>query len=153
MKQRISVGPRVIKEVINNNFTFSDLSKRFENVDSSTGNFYCPFHENHDTPAAKMYWDEVREIWVIYCFSEQRLFTAYDYVDLILCREQEKYKTPLDFLRANMNSSDLYNQIKLYKQQDVDLTQIVLQDKIDYINNVYAKYENLVDYIEELYTA
>ena len=51
----------VIREIINRNFTFADLSKRFEGVDSSTGNIYCPFHENHDTPAAKMYWDDYVE--------------------------------------------------------------------------------------------
>lgn len=153
MQKRVTVNPRIIRAVLNNNFTFSDLAKRFENVDSSTGNIFCPFHENHDTPAAKMYWDEVREIWVLHCFGECHwTYTAYDYVNLILCIQQEKYNSPLDFLRANMNPSELYNQIQLYKKQDIDLTQIAMQDKIDYINNIYAKHENLVDYIEELYT-
>ena len=54
---------RAIKRVINENFTFADLSLRFKGVDSSTGNIFCPFHENTETPAAKMYWDEERGIW------------------------------------------------------------------------------------------
>ena len=153
VKRQITVDKRVIKEVINNNFTFSDLAKKFENVDSSTGNIFCPFHDNYSTPAAKMYWDEIREIWVIWCFSEQRAFTTYDYVELILCKEQEQYKSPIEFLKVNMNPSDLYNQIKLFEKETTDLTQTATQAKIDYINNVYAKHENLVDYIEELYTA
>ena len=153
MVKQVKVSPEVLRRVINHNFTFSDLSKRFENVDSSTGNIFCPFHENHTTPAAKMYWDDIQDMWVIWCFSEQRRFTAYDYVDLIMCKEREQYRSPLEFLKVNMNPSDLYNQINLYKQEAEDLTQIAMQAKIDYIDNVYAEHENLVDYIEELYTA
>ena len=67
---------RTVKNVINDNFTFADLSPRFKGVDSSTGNIFCPFHENHDTPAAKMYWDSEREIWILHCFGEcHRNFT------------------------------------------------------------------------------
>lgn len=152
--KKIMVNRRVLQEVINSNFTFSDLSKRFENVDSSTGNIFCPFHENHSTPAAKMYWDEIREIWILHCFGEcHQSFTAYDYVERILCQQQRKYLNPLEFLRVHMPFNQLYSQIELYKQQSINLTQAAMQDKIDYINNVYAEHENLVDYIEELYTA
>lgn len=153
MVKQVRVSPEVLRRVINHNFSFSDLSKRFENVDSSTGNIFCPFHENYTTPAAKMYWDDIQDMWVIWCFSEQRRFTAYDYVDLIMCKEREQYRSPLEFLKANMNSTDLYNQVNLYKSEVDDLTQIAMQAKIDYINNIYAEHENLVDYIEELYTA
>ena len=104
MVKQVRVSPEVLRRVINHNFSFSDLSKRFENVDSSTGNIYCPFHENYTTPAAKMYWDDIQDMWVIWCFSEQRRFTAYDYVDLIMCKEREQYRSPLEFLKANMNS-------------------------------------------------
>lgn len=153
MVKQVRVSPEVLRRVINHNFSFSDLSKRFENVDSSTGNIFCPFHENYTTPAAKMYWDDIQDMWVIWCFSEQRRFTAYDYVDLIMCKEREQYRSPLEFLKANMSSTDLYNQVNLYKSEVDDLTQIAMQAKIDYINNIYAEHENLVDYIEELYTA
>lgn len=142
-----------IKEIINNNFTFSDLSPKFENVDSSTGNIFCPFHENHSTPAAKMYWDEVRGIWIIHCFGEcHRNFTAYDYIDKILCEKYQQYKSPLDFLKNKLPLSDLHAQFEFYEKQQIDSTQSFMQNKINYINNVYFKYENIVDYIEELYT-
>ena len=153
-KKRLIVNRSILREVINNNFSFSDLSKKFENVDSSTGNIFCPFHENHTTPAAKMYWDEIRNIWILHCFGEcHQNFTAFDYVERILCSKQQRYSNPLEFLKVNMPSSVLYNQIILYKQEVVNLTQEARQAKIDYINNVYAEHENLVDYIEELYTA
>ena len=142
----------VLWKIINANFTFADLSPRFIGVDSSTGNIFCPFHENHSSPAAKMYWDEYRELWVIHCFGEcHRNFTAYDYVNLILCKKYEKYKSPLDFLKKNMSISFLKNQIKLYKNDTSDLNESMYQRKATYINNVYSETENIVDYIETLY--
>ena len=143
---------KAIKQVVNKNFTFADLSPRFKGVDSSTGNIYCPFHENHETPAAKMYYNEIQKIWVIHCFGEcHRSFTAYDYVDLVLCLKYEKYKSPLDFLKRNMTENDLKKQLKYY-EKEVDTSEAdAYMKKIDYINTVFSQYDNIAEYIEELY--
>lgn len=141
-----------IKEVINQNFTFSDLSRRFINVDSSTGNIYCPFHENHSTPAAKMYWDETRDIWVIWCFTEHKHFTTYDYVNLILCKQYQKYSSPLDFLKKNFPPYELQNYLEFYEKQNLEKYQELTTDKINYINNVSYQNETIADYIETIYT-
>ena len=141
-----------VKAIINKNFTFADLSPRFVNVDSSTGNIFCPFHENHSTPAAKMYWDEEREIWVIHCFGEcHRSFTAYDYVDLILCKKYEKYKSPLEFLKKNMAHDLLSMQLEACKRERED--QVELEDslKTEYISKIAFENESTEDYIEALY--
>ena len=152
MKQTYDI--RTIKKVINQNFTFSDLSNRFKGVDSSTGNIFCPFHENHDTPAAKMYWDEDRGIWIIHCFGEcHRNFTAYDYVDLILCRKYQKYTSPYHFLKANMVEYQLNWQLELY-QKEVNEEEIgYFEEKKNYIDNVFNETGNVTDFIERLYTA
>ena len=143
-----------IREVINRNFTFSDLSPRFKNVDSSTGNIFCPFHENHDTPAAKMYWNEYKERWEIHCFGEcHRSFSAYDYVDLVLCLKYQKYSSPLEFLQKNMDSKELQNQLVFYTKRGAELETSLFEEKVIYINNVAAEAENLVDFIEVLYTS
>ena len=143
----------IIKKIINANFTFSDLSRRFEGVDSSTGNIYCPFHDNTHSPAAKMYWDETNEIWIIHCFGEcHRNFTTYDYVNLILCRRYEQYKNPLEFLKKNMNITDLKVQIDYYKKNLNELESTSYEDKVTYINNIYNNSEDTADYIEKLYT-
>lgn len=143
----------IIKKIINANFTFSDLSKRFVGVDSSTGNIFCPFHENHHSPAAKMYWDEVNDMWIIHCFGEcHRNFSTYDYVNLILCKKYERYRDPFDFLKKNMTITELKNQIEVYKKDTSDLQESSYQDKVTYINNVYSNNGNTIDYIEELYT-
>ena len=143
-----------LRQIINNNFTFSDLSPRFEGVDSSTGNIFCPFHENTSTPAAKMYWDEVRGIWILHCFGEcHRNYTAYDYVDLILCCKYQRYTSPLDFLKKNMNASLMYSQLEMYEALGEEYRESVYEQKTDYINNVYNECDgDIIEYIETLYT-
>lgn len=37
---------------------------------------FCPFHENHDTPAAKLYQNEEGES--IFCFTENRSYRPHD---------------------------------------------------------------------------
>ena len=143
-----------VKAILNKNFTFSDLSPRFKNVDSTTGNIFCPFHENHSTPAAKMYWNEEQQIWIIHCFGECHTnFTAYDYVDLILCEKYGKYKSPLHFLQQNMSKEDLYIQLEAYEDQLRYQTDIEENAKIDYISRVADENEKTEDYIEALYLA
>lgn len=143
-----------IRAVINRNFTFADLSPRFKNVDSSTGNIFCPFHENHSTPAAKMYWNEEQGIWIIHCFGECHTnYTAYDYVNLVLCEKYQKYKSPLDFLQQNMSREDLYVQIEAYEDQIRYQTDIEENAKIEYISRVADENERTEDYIEALYLA
>lgn len=145
---------RVIKEVINRNFTFADLSPRFENVDSSTGNIFCPFHENHETPAAKMYWDERRELWILHCFGEcHRNFTAYDYVALVLCIKYQRYENPFEFLKEKLDNVRLKQQIQLYKDVAYSETETYYEERIAYIDNVFADCENVEEYIEILYTS
>lgn len=143
-----------IRNVINDYFTFADLSPRFKGVDSSTGNIFCPFHENHDTPAAKMYWDDEREIWILHCFGEcHRNYTAYDYVNLILCEKYQKYSSPLQFLFSNIPEAQLSITLDNYQKQLNLNISTSLEEKRNYIDNVFAETGNIVDFIERLYTA
>lgn len=145
---------QTLRDVIERNFTFADLSKRFVGVDSSTGNIFCPFHENHETPAAKMYWDEDRGIWIIHCFGEcHRNFTAYDYVEIILCNKYEKYQSPLHFLKVNMPDYKLGNQLEISKKRVIEGRETSLVEKKIYIDNTFVETGNIVDFIERLYTA
>lgn len=148
------VSYETVKAVIDRNFTFSDLSPRFEGVDSSTGNIFCPFHENHSSPAAKMYWDSEREIWVLHCFGQcHRNFTAYDYVDLILCDRYQKYHSPLDFLKKNMPSNELALQLNVFEKKHEEIAESIRVAKEEYINAVAAENDTIEDFIEALYTA
>ncbi len=143
-----------IKEVINNNFTFADLSPKYKGVDSSTGNIFCPFHENHETPAAKMYWDNERNIWILHCFGEcHRNYTAYDYVQRILCDKYRKYLSPLDFLKSRMPETVLSMQLDIYQKQTNELMETTRDKKVTYINNIFDETGNITDFIEKLYTS
>ena len=143
-----------IRAVINRNFTFADLSPRFKNVDSSTGNIFCPFHENHSTPAAKMYWNDEDEIWIIHCFGEcHRNYTAFDYVEKVLCEKYQKYISPFHFLKLHMPESKLGMQLEIYKKYVAEQTSSSIDEKRMYIDNLFMEKGNIVDFIEELYTA
>lgn len=150
---RTNYSERTIKEVLNHNFTFADLSKKFEGVDSSTGNIFCPFHENHETPAAKMYWNPEKEIWILHCFGEcHRNYTAYDYVNLILCEKYQQYQSPLHFLKVNLSQNILGIQLESFQKNIDEFMEGAMDKKKDYINNVFDKHGNITDFIEELYT-
>ena len=100
-----------------------------------------------------MYFNESRNIWIIHCFGEcHRNFTAYDYVDLILCLKQQRYKSPMDFLKQNMPEAELKRQLK-YCEKYIDSIDVDnFAQKVEYINTTYAQCENIEEYIEELYT-
>ena len=98
-----------------------------------------------------MYWDEVNGIWVIWCFTEHKHFTAYDYVKLILCEKYQKYKSPLDFLTQNMDKNELYAQLDIVEKQNEEQLETSMSTKVDYINWVFGENENTEDYIEALY--
>ena len=99
-----------------------------------------------------MYWNEDHQIWVIHCFGQcHRNFTAYDYVDLILCKKYEKYKSPLDFLKVNMPLSDLYFQIDICEKEREDQIELETSAKIEYIQRIANENEKTEDFIEALY--
>lgn len=50
----------------------AEYERIFHKELSDLGNIYCPFHDNKDTPSAKLYDN------VIYCFSCRRIYGTYD---------------------------------------------------------------------------
>ena len=142
---------RILRALVNNNFSFADLDRRYEGVDSSTGNIFCPFHENNTSPSAKMYFDEDKEIYTLWCFRETRSFTAFDYVERILCEEKRRYKNVLTFLEAKMSKTELLTQYNHLSKNIEVMDEKSIQKKIDYIDNIYNECDGTVDYIERLY--
>lgn len=59
-----------------------ELLKRDNNEPRVSGVVFCPFHENHNTPAARYHNNIDGER--IYCFSEGRLYSLSDYYKDIL---------------------------------------------------------------------
>lgn len=145
---------RVIRRVIDSTFTFSDVSPRFKNIDETYGNIFCPFHENKHSPAARMYWDDQREIWILHCFGECHTnFTTYDYINLILCKRYEKYKSPLDYLRHNLPPEELKRKLSNASKESFNDFNNYNNYLKTYINNVSYDSNSISEYIEKLYTA
>ena len=78
---------------------------------------------------------------------------TYDIVDVInfLCDKYEKYKSPLDFLRKNMPTSDLYFQIDTCEREREDQVETETSAKIEYIQRIAEENEKTEDFIEALY--
>ena len=51
----------------------------FEDGYNYTGNVYCPFHDNTDTPAAKIFQDEDGDR--LFCFTERRIYKSSDVIE------------------------------------------------------------------------
>ena len=71
-----------------NNLLLSKVFPAFFNLSeflelSEYGVMFCPFHDDRNKPSAKFFKDS-DGIERIYCYSERKQFTSYDYVKLIL---------------------------------------------------------------------
>lgn len=144
---------RILRAIINSDFTFADLDPAYQGVDSNTGNIFCPFHDNYNSPAAKMYYDEKRGIQVIHCFKEGRNFTPFDFVERVLCRKRETYKDVENFLEQHYSKEELDQRYSLIRKNAVELGNENFEKKVEYIDNVFNESDSTEDYIERLYLA
>ena len=88
---------------------------------------------------------------MIWCFTEHKHYTAYDYVEQILCERWQKYKSPLDFLKQNMTLEDLYTQLDIVEKENQDQVAMETSAKVEYIQQVATENESIEDFIEVLY--
>lgn len=144
----------ILKKILNKRFSFSDVDAKLSNIEASTSNIFCVFHEhNYETPSAKIYYDYDEDIYVWHCFREKRTYTTFDYVELILCKKTELYRDVEEFLVVNLGKEELETLYKEYKQLGKDSFDNKLDVKREYIDNVYNESLNTSDYIETLWTA
>ena len=60
------------KEYVNATLNIDTEYRRIFGRDIPSGKFFCPFHVNTNTPAAKRYFNGIK------CFSCNRFYTVYD---------------------------------------------------------------------------
>ena len=60
------------KDYVNGTLNIDTEYKRIFGRDIPSGKFFCPFHVNTNTPAAKRYFNGIK------CFSCNRFYTVYD---------------------------------------------------------------------------
>lgn len=146
---------KILKKILNKNFTFSDVDEKLNNIEASTSNIFCPFHEhNYRTPSSKIYYNETEDIYVWKCFTGNcGTHTTYDYVKDILIDKYEKYKNIVDFLIQKLGKVEFETKYREYEELTEDYIETALEKKVEYIDNVYNETLNIFDYIERLWTA
>lgn len=143
---------QVLKKIVNRNFTFGDFNKYLNNTFNS--NVFCPFHEhNYEGKGnAKLYYNEDEGYWVLHCFVKCGNLTTYDYVDRILIKRNQQYKSVQDFLIEKLGRAEFFEQYRQIRDNIDYLRETEYQEKKKYISNVYNEYDNVSDFIEALYT-
>lgn len=144
--------PKILREIVEQTFSFEDLNPRRFNLNVMlNSNQFCPFHDNRNTPASKAFMDDDKGIVVLWCFTEQRRYTAYDYVNLIMVRKQKLYPSVKDFLIQKLGEQKFDELYSLVEQNVAIDNETMAEQKRIYIQNLYNEYDNVTDFIEHLY--
>lgn len=144
---------RVLRTIIEQNFPLNEIVPEYDGLTQNTANVYCVFHPNHGSPAGKLYWDEEKDILVLHCFSEHKTFTSFDYVVKVLCERYGKYSDPVDFLLKNMSEQELKEILTLAEMNLDELEETSYEQKVEYITNLYNEFDEVCEFIDNLYTA
>lgn len=73
--------PKLTKALVNSYYALTDFIELHE-----FGSCFCPFHDDTSggKPSAKFYKDDEDGIEKLWCFSERKMFTAFEAIKLIL---------------------------------------------------------------------
>lgn len=99
------IYPQMPKYLVNTFFALTDFSEF-----SSYGSMFCPFHDDESggKPSAKFFEDE-DGIQRLFCFSERRQYTAYDYIKLLL------HKDPMLYMVQEIPENEIRFAVKEYE--------------------------------------
>lgn len=101
---------------------YISMTKLFDElkIDYRTdSNFYCPFHENYNTPSARLYND--KDGTCLWCYSEGRMYKPFN-VYKTFYRQIDTNKLALMIL------NNLPEQIRDNELQRLDLNEVELED-------------------------
>ena len=142
---------RVLREIVEQTFDLTEVCPRYGREVVGATNVFCVFHDNKNTPSAKLYFDEERGITVLHCFAEHKTYTSYDYVDKILVQQKHKYQSVQDYLIKNLGEQK-FNELYTLAEQEAYLeNETLLEQTIEYIDNLYNEHDNVIDFINSLY--
>lgn len=127
----VSKNRKLVKHIVNTNYSLDIF------IDCNEKTIFCPFHYNVDTPSAQVYKD-VDGIYRIYCFSENKQYTAYDYIKLILGKEPVTYLYNLDIDDSIIDEE--LNIISKKQTEEIEFIQSHFNlDVSSFFKEVYAK--------------
>lgn len=143
--------PRVLRQIAESEFYITDICPRYSADMVGATNCFCVFHDNKNSPSAKIYYDEDRGIPVLHCFAEHRTYTSYDYINLILVNKKQQYKSVQDYLIKHLGERKFNELYTLAVQGSYLDNESLIEQTIEYIDNTYAEHDNVIDYINCLY--
>jgi len=141
----------LLKLVVNKLFVFGDLMKSLKDVDSSTGNINCPFHEaegygENNSQSAKVYYNEELNINTITCFTRKRSYTCFNFIEMVL------EVNPYEYLIANKDMSKVLEIVDAVTKGYINFNNEILENRTIYVDNLFEEVDcDIVDYIERLY--
>lgn len=134
-----NIDYKKIKIIIERLIPFEEL------VDVSFGNVFCPFHNNKITKAAKFYLDDDNVVR-LYCFSEHRTYTSFDYLKLI------KNVNPLDYLKSRYSEKELDKLVEILEHNNC-FSSLSDTEVLDSISNRWVdSEENLNVFLDDIYS-
>ena len=143
--------PKILRQIAEQSFSIVDLCPQYKNAGVGVGNVFCVFHDNKNSPSGRLYWDSERNMAVLHCFSEHRTYTAYDYINKILVQQKGRYASVQDFLLKILGEQK-FNEMYSLVEQGIDLEEeSLLEQTIEYIDNLYNEHDNVIDFINCLY--
>ena len=143
--------PKILREVVEQTYDLTDICPQYSKSAVGTTNSFCIWHPNFDTPSGKLYFDENKNIVVFHCFAEHRTYTSYDYIDKILVQQKHRYQSVQDYLIKNLGEQK-FNELYTLAEQEAYLeNETLLEQTIDYIDNLYNEHDNVIDFINCLY--
>lgn len=146
---------QIINRIINFKYTIQDVApKVYPRLQHGLG-MYCPFHENSHTGTqhARIYYNDDNDIWYMHCYVCGKNYFASDYVNLILVKSKQQYRSAKEFLLSKISQDEFIQLYKIFEKKKQELETNNYKKKCDWINNVYAETGNIIDYIETLYTS
>ena len=144
--------PRILREIVEQTYDLTDICPRYGREAVGATNVFCIFHEHTwSTPSAKLYVDEEKGITVLHCFAEHRTYTSYDYIDKILVQQKHRYQSVQDYLIKNLGEQKFNELYTLAEQESYIENETLLEQTIDYIDNLYNEHDNVIDFINCLY--
>lgn len=120
------------KEYVNATLSIDAEYKRIFGREIPSGRFFCPFHVNVNTPAAKRYFNGIK------CFSCNRFYTVYDLLYAYDKKRLEELKGSMIIEPIKSTTLQTQRRIKVIQYNDDDsikniLTQILEANEIDAI--------------------
>ena len=101
---------------------------------------------------AKLYYNEQEGIWFLHCFVKCGSLTTFDYVERIIVNRNKEYDSVYDFLLDKLGKAEFLSQYKGLRDNIVPMKESEQREKNNYITNIYNETDDVVEFIEKLYT-